>query len=65
MRSRLLKGDNPHMTFMAHDCIPTKPKIELLTARKKFNVETSAILKGRIHYQFFLYKFTVQEKTVI
>ena len=32
--------DNPHVTFLAHDCIPSKKTVELLTVRKNVNVET-------------------------
>ena len=32
-----------HATFLAHDCIPTKTKVELLTLKKNVNVEISAI----------------------
>ena len=32
--------------ILAHDCIPSKTKVELCTARKKFNVEISAIKVG-------------------
>ena len=39
-------SDNRHATFMAHDCIPSKTRVELFTARKNFNVETSAIKVG-------------------
>ena len=28
--------DNPHMTFLAHDCIPLKIKVEFLTVRKNY-----------------------------
>ena len=35
--------DNPHATFFAHDCIPSKTKVELLTVRKNVNVEISAL----------------------
>ena len=38
--------DNPHATFLAHDCIPLKTKVELLTVRKNVNVEHSAIEVG-------------------
>ena len=31
------------ITFLAHDCFPSKAKVELLTIKKKFNVEISAI----------------------
>ena len=31
--------DNPHATFLAHDCIPSKTKVELFT----FNAEISTI----------------------
>ena len=33
----------PPVTFLAHDCIPSKTKVELLSVRKKFNVEFSVI----------------------
>ena len=35
--------DNLHATFLAHECIRTKTKVELLTVRKNVNVEISAI----------------------
>ena len=38
--------DNPHATFLAHDCIPRKMKVELFTARKKINVEISTVKVG-------------------
>ena len=31
------------VTFLAHDCIPSKTKVELLSVWKKFNVEFSVI----------------------
>ena len=30
-------------TFLSHDCIPSKTKVEFLSVRKKFYVEFSAI----------------------
>ena len=38
--------DNPRVTFLAHDCIPSKTKVELLTVKKNFDVEISAIEVG-------------------
>ena len=32
--------------ILVHDCIPSKTKVELLSVRKKINVEFSAILVG-------------------
>ena len=31
---------------LAHDCIPSKTKVKLFIARKKFNVEISAVKVG-------------------
>ena len=41
--------DNPHATFLAHYCIPSKTNVELFTARENFNVEISAIKVGLQH----------------
>ena len=41
--------DNPNPIFLAHDCIPSKMKVEMLRVRKNVNVEISAILVGLQH----------------
>ena len=37
--------DNPHTTFLAHDCIPSKTKVEL-SVRKRPMLKCSAISIG-------------------